>query len=87
MPPAAASGVGTSNHLAGEYLSRQFDLQLNHVAYRGGNLAQQDAAAGQIPIVIDQITAMLPLIQAGRLRPIVVAGPERLFSREKLREF
>ena len=68
------SGVGTSNHLAGEYLSRQFDLQLNHVAYRGGNLAQQDAAAGQIPIVIDQITAMLPLIQAGRLRPIVVAG-------------
>ncbi|MBR0648340.1 tripartite tricarboxylate transporter substrate binding protein [Roseomonas terrae] len=68
------SGVGTSNHLAGEYLSRQFDLALNHVAYRGGNLAQQDAAGGQIPIVIDQITAMLPLIQAGRLRPIVVAG-------------
>jgi tripartite-type tricarboxylate transporter receptor subunit TctC len=68
------SGVGTSNHLAGEYLSRQFGLQLNHVAYRGGNLAQQDAAAGQIPIVLDQITAMLPLIQAGRLRPIVVAG-------------
>lgn len=68
------SGIGTSNHLAGEYLSRQFELQLNHVAYRGGNLAQQDAAAGQIPIVIDQITAMLPLITAGRLRPIVVAG-------------
>lgn len=75
--PGAAygtSGVGTSNHLAGEFLSRQFELRLNHVAYRGGNLAQQDAAAGQIPIVIDQITAMLPLLQAGRLRPIVVAG-------------
>jgi tripartite-type tricarboxylate transporter receptor subunit TctC len=68
------SGVGTSNHLAGEYLSRQFGLSLNHVAYRGGNLAQQDAVAGQIPFVIDQITAMLPLIQAGQLRPIVVAG-------------
>jgi tripartite-type tricarboxylate transporter receptor subunit TctC len=68
------SGVGTSNHLAGEYLSRQFGLGLNHVAYRGGNLAQQDAIAGQIPFVIDQITAMLPLIQSGQLRPIVVAG-------------
>ena len=75
--PGAAygtSGVGTSNHLAGEYLSRQFGLGLNHVAYRGGNLAQQDAVAGQIPMVIDQITAMLPLIQSGQLRPIVVAG-------------
>jgi tripartite-type tricarboxylate transporter receptor subunit TctC len=68
------SGVGTSNHLAGEYLSRQFGLALNHVAYRGGNLAQQDAVAGQIPFVLDQITAMLPLIQSGQLRPIVVAG-------------
>ena len=75
--PGAAygtSGVGTSNHLAGEYLSRQFGLGLNHVAYRGGNLAQQDAVAGQIPFVIDQITAMLPLIESGRLRPIVVSG-------------
>jgi tripartite-type tricarboxylate transporter receptor subunit TctC len=68
------SGVGTSNHLAGEYLSKEFGLGLSHVAYRGGNLAQQDAAAGQIPVVIDQITAMLPLIEGGQLRPIVVAG-------------
>lgn len=68
------SGVGTSNHLAASISAGRFDLALNHVAYRGGNLAQQDAAAGQIPIVIDQITAMLPLIQAGRLRPIVVTG-------------
>lgn len=71
------SGIGTSNHLAGAYLSSKFDLGMEHVAYRGGNLAQQDAIAGQIPVVLDQITAMVPHFQSGKLRPIAIAGSPR----------
>jgi tripartite-type tricarboxylate transporter receptor subunit TctC len=71
------SGVGSSNHLAGEVLSRAFNLRLTHVPYRGGNQAQADAIAGQIPIVLDQITAMVPQFQAGKLRPLLLIGSDQ----------
>lgn len=71
------SGVGTSNHLTGEFLNRRFSLGLTHVPYRGGNQAQTDAIAGQIPVVIDQITAMVPHFESGALRPLLVVGSEK----------
>ncbi|MBR0650084.1 tripartite tricarboxylate transporter substrate binding protein [Roseomonas terrae] len=71
------SGVGSSNHLTGEVLSRTFGLGLVHVPYRGGNQAQADAIAGQIPMVLDQITAMVPQIQAGNLRPLLLVGGDQ----------
>jgi tripartite-type tricarboxylate transporter receptor subunit TctC len=70
------SGIGSSNHLTGEFLSRQFALGLTHVPYRGGNQAQTDAISGQIPLVIDQITAMVPQIASGNLRPLLLVGSD-----------
>jgi tripartite-type tricarboxylate transporter receptor subunit TctC len=75
--PGAAfgtNGIGSSNHLMGEALSGRFNLGLVHVPYRGGNLAQQDVIAGHIPLVVDQITGMLPHIQSGRLVPLLMLG-------------
>jgi tripartite-type tricarboxylate transporter receptor subunit TctC len=70
------SGVGSSNHLTGEVLSRAYGLGLVHVPYRGGNQAQADAIAGQIPMVLDQITAMVPQFQARNLRPLLLVGSD-----------
>ncbi len=72
----ASSGIGAGSHLAGELLCMQAGIRMNHVPYRGTGPALQDVAAGRVSISIDSYGPMLPLIQAGSLRPIAVTSLE-----------
>jgi tripartite-type tricarboxylate transporter receptor subunit TctC len=52
-------------------------LELTEVPYRDQNLAVQDTAAGRIQAIVTPITAVLPLVQAGRLRILAVTNRTR----------
>ncbi|MBC9176085.1 Bug family tripartite tricarboxylate transporter substrate binding protein [Pseudoroseomonas ludipueritiae] len=74
----ANSGIGAGSHLAGELLCMEAGLRMTHVPYRGTGLAVQDVASGRVTMSIDTYGAMIPLIQAGNLRPIAVTSARRM---------
>jgi tripartite-type tricarboxylate transporter receptor subunit TctC len=63
--------------LLGETLKADNGLQMERISYRGGAAVMQDAAGKTIEMAIADLSAALPLIQAGRLLPLATTGPQR----------
>lgn len=74
----ASSGNGTSTHLAGEMLADLIGVPLTHVPYKGTPPAMVDVSAGQVTFMFDQMTAALPLLQAGKLKLLAVTTARRI---------
>jgi tripartite-type tricarboxylate transporter receptor subunit TctC len=72
-----SSGIGSTNHLAGELLKRMTDIDIVHVPYKGAAPAMNDLIAGHIPMMFDNMPAVLPQVQGGSVRAIAVAGASR----------
>ncbi|MBC9177935.1 Bug family tripartite tricarboxylate transporter substrate binding protein [Pseudoroseomonas ludipueritiae] len=74
----SSSGIGAGSHLAGELLAVETGMQMVHVPYRGSGPSIQDVAAGRVNFTIDTYPIMIPLIDAGKLRPIAVSAATRM---------
>ena len=74
----ASAGNGTSSHLAGELLKLRTGAPLEHVPYRSGAQAVTDVIAGQVPMLVYQVTAVLPFIRDGKLRALATTSAQRL---------
>jgi len=72
-----SSGNGSSTHLTGELFQQATATQMVHVPYKGTGPLLNDLMAGHVPLGFDQITAVLPFTQSGRLRALGVASLER----------
>jgi len=73
----ATPGSGTSMHLSIELLKTQTGIDLVHVPYKGGAPAQQDVMAGRVPILLDVLYAVQPLIDSGKIKVIALLSPTR----------
>ncbi len=75
--PYATAGAGTSMHLAGVLFAQMSKTDLVHIPYKGSAPLITDLIGGQVPLAFDNLPASLPHIQAGKLRPLAVAGAQR----------
>ena len=74
----ATPGSGTAMHLAVELLKTSTGINLVHVPYKGGAPAQQDVMGGRVPILLDVLYAVTPLVDAGKIKVLALLGPERV---------
>ncbi|MBA4791813.1 MAG: tripartite tricarboxylate transporter substrate binding protein [Rhizobiales bacterium] len=72
-----SSGNGTTNHLAGELFETLAGIKLEHVPYRGAAPAMNDLVAGHIPVMFDNMPAVRPQVDAGKIRALAVCGTQR----------
>jgi tripartite-type tricarboxylate transporter receptor subunit TctC len=71
-----ATGGGAFPILMSAFMKSE-GLETVHVPYRDQNLAVQDAAQGRVQIFATAMTAVLPLIQAGKIRVLAVTNKKR----------
>ena len=72
-----SQGYGTAPHLLAEMFKLEAGIDMLHVPYRGTAPLLNAILAGEVNIIADPSTTSLPHIQAGKLQPIAIAGPER----------
>jgi len=73
-----SGGAGTPPHLAGELFKLSTRTDMVHVPYRGSAPALTDLMGGQINMMFDTATSVLPYITSGRVRALAVAADARL---------
>jgi tripartite-type tricarboxylate transporter receptor subunit TctC len=73
----ASAGNGSPQHLCGELLKLSAGIDLVHVPYKGAAPAQHDVMAGQVPLICNALSVMLPPVRAGRLRAIALTARTR----------
>ncbi len=74
----ATQGNGTTSHLTSELFQLMAKVKLRHIPYRGSAPALQGLVAGEVDVMFDNLGVSLPLVQAGKLRLLAVASPDRL---------
>ena len=73
----ASAGNGNTMHLAGEQFRAQAGIDLLHIPYKGGPPAMNDVLAGQVPMMFNNLPAVVPMVRSGKLRALAVATPQR----------
>jgi tripartite-type tricarboxylate transporter receptor subunit TctC len=71
------SGPGSINHLAGEWLMQLTGAKWEMVHYKGAAPANADLLSGTIQAQFDQLGPALPVLRAGKLRPLAVTSLQR----------
>ena len=73
----ASSGQGTPYHMAGELFKSMTGTSIVHVPHRGSGEARSNVIGGQIEMMIDAVTTMMPNITAGQVRALATTGQTR----------
>ena len=70
----AASGIGNSNHIAGEMFKALAGVNITAIAYRGASLALTDVVGGRVQLMFATANAAGPHVSAGRLTALAVTS-------------
>ena len=73
----ASTGNGTSQHLSAELFKFMAGLDMVHIPYKGTAPALTELVAGQVDLAFENMPALIPHIQAGRLRALAVTTTKR----------
>ena len=73
----ASAGTGTPQHLSAELFKSMTGTRMTHIPYKGSGPAVNDLVGGQVPISFESMIAVLPQVQAGRLRAVAVTSLRR----------
>ncbi len=74
----ASSGIGAAAHLTTELLMSTMGIKMVHVPYKGTAPALQDLMGGQITVMMDVPSSMLPHVRAGKIKVLGMASEKRV---------
>jgi tripartite-type tricarboxylate transporter receptor subunit TctC len=72
-----SSGIGNSDHMAGELFLATTGLKAIHVPYKGGSKAATDILGGQIDFYFAGMPVGLPLYKGDKVRALAVTSKNR----------
>jgi tripartite-type tricarboxylate transporter receptor subunit TctC len=74
----ASPGQGTTNHLAAVLMQKQANANWRIVQYKGNGPAIASLISGETAFSFDQISAILPHINEGKVIPLAVTSAKRI---------
>lgn len=80
-------GIGSSAHVYGEILTKDFGVSLNHVPYKGEQPAITDVVGGNLDVTFSSPVGAKPMIASGRLKALGMTGPQRSAALPELATF
>jgi tripartite-type tricarboxylate transporter receptor subunit TctC len=72
-----SSGTGVVNHIAGELLKLDTKAEMMHVPYKGGGPAMIGVVGGEIDMMFNPISSVLPFVQGGKMKALAIADRGR----------
>ena len=73
----ASSGVGSTQHIAGEEFAMAAGVKAIHVPYKGSAQAHLDMISGQVQMMFDTTSSAMGQVKAGKLKPLAVTSAQR----------
>src|SRR3954466_50072 len=72
-----SSGIGTTQHLAGELFKITTATDFTHIPYRGASQALTDLLGGQVQVLFEALPASIQHIKSGSVRALAVTTAAR----------
>ena len=73
----ASSGIGSTQHIAGEAFDMAAGVKTVHIPYKGSSQAHTDILGGNVEMMFDTTSSAMPHIKSGRFKPLAVTSPQR----------
>jgi tripartite-type tricarboxylate transporter receptor subunit TctC len=70
-------GHGSNPHLAAVRFTRAVGIDLVHVPFKGSQDSMLAFAGNQVQMMISSVGSAIPLVRAGKIRPLAVSGDRR----------
>ncbi|GAB3778563.1 tripartite tricarboxylate transporter substrate binding protein [Ramlibacter monticola] len=73
----ASSGIGSTQHIAGEAFALATGTKAIHVPYKGSSQAHIDILGGEVTMMFDSTSSAMGQIRGGKFRPLAVMSERR----------
>jgi tripartite-type tricarboxylate transporter receptor subunit TctC len=73
-----SSGIGAAAHLTTELLKQTADINMVHVPYKGTAPALTALLAGDIQVLVDVPSSLMPQVRAGKIRALGMFSAKRV---------
>jgi len=73
----SSAGMGTSTHLAGEFLKQALDIDIVHIPYTGNAAAMVGVLRNDVQLIFDAPAPPLPHIKAGKIKALGLGSKQR----------
>ena len=73
----ASSGVGSTQHIAGEAFDMAAGTKSQHIPYKGSSQAHLDIIGGSVQMMFDTTSSAMAQIKAGKFKPLAVTTSAR----------
>jgi len=72
-----SSGIGTTQHLAGELFRAMAGIEMTHVPYKGASAALTDLLGNHVQLLFEALPASMPHIRSGKIRALGATTSDR----------
>ena len=79
-----SSGVGAAAHLTTELLKQTADIKMVHVPYKGTAPALQGLLSGDIQMLVDVPSSLMPQVRAGKIRALGMFSARRVTGAQEV---